>query len=114
MKYKMLRLYAVAATVVSLSFFATGCAQKTVRTDDEAASAAAAATRGEAMGAEESLSASASSRAQDAFSEGRTSRAMLPVYFDFDQSNIRSDQKGRIDGNAYYLKTSLLVFAEEK
>jgi len=36
--------------------------------------------------------------------EGRTSPPMLPIYFDFDKSNIRKDQISRMEGNAGYLK----------
>lgn len=35
--------------------------------------------------------------------EGRTSGPMLPVYFDFDNSEIRKDQATRIQGNADFL-----------
>ncbi len=38
--------------------------------------------------------------------EGRTTGPMLPVYFNFDQSNIRQDQRGRIEDNAQYLKNN--------
>ncbi len=119
MKYEMIRVLTVGAVVVSLSFFATGCAQKTVRTDGQSAGQTSGQANGqamanqqdggEAMGAEESLSsATSSSRATETntYSEGRTSGELLPVYFDFDQSGIRNDQRGRIDGNAYYLKNN--------
>jgi len=36
--------------------------------------------------------------------EGRTSAPMKPVYFDYDKSGIRADQRSRIEGNAAYLK----------
>jgi peptidoglycan-associated lipoprotein len=36
--------------------------------------------------------------------EGRTSAPLLPIYFDFDKSNIRQDQKVRLEKNAAYLK----------
>jgi peptidoglycan-associated lipoprotein len=36
--------------------------------------------------------------------EGRTSAPLLPVYFDFDKSNIRQDQRARLGKNAEYLK----------
>ena len=100
----MFRVGAVSILVVSLSFFATGCAKKTVRSDEGAAGASA--QRSEGMGAEESLSAAAASRGQGAYSEGRTSLELLPVYFDFDKSNIREDQTARVDGNAKYMKNN--------
>ena len=39
-------------------------------------------------------------------SEGRTSEGMLPVYFDFDASDIRKDQVPRVEANADFLKDS--------
>jgi len=36
--------------------------------------------------------------------EGRTSAPMKPVYFDYDKSNIRTDQLSRMAHNADYLK----------
>lgn len=39
-----------------------------------------------------------------AMAEGRTSAGLLPVYFDFDKYNIRSDQPSRLDQNAKWLK----------
>lgn len=39
-------------------------------------------------------------------SEGRTSGPMLPIYFDFDSSNIRQDQVDRAITNADFLKAN--------
>jgi peptidoglycan-associated lipoprotein len=39
-----------------------------------------------------------------AMTEGRTSAVLLPVYFDFDKYNMRSDQTSRLDQNAKWLK----------
>ena len=36
--------------------------------------------------------------------EGRTNGPMLPIYFDFDKSNIRDDQVQRLEANAAFLK----------
>ena len=36
--------------------------------------------------------------------EGRTSPGMVPVYFDFDKSNIRQDQVARIQSDADFMK----------
>ncbi len=36
-------------------------------------------------------------------SEGRTSEGMLPVYFDFDSSDVRKDQVPRVEANAEFL-----------
>ncbi|HER62464.1 MAG TPA: peptidoglycan-associated lipoprotein Pal [Desulfobacteraceae bacterium] len=35
---------------------------------------------------------------------GRSSEQLLPIYFDFDQASIRSDQFSRLEHNADYLK----------
>lgn len=37
---------------------------------------------------------------------GRSSMQMLPIYFDFDQASIRSDQFTRLEQNATYLKNN--------
>lgn len=39
-----------------------------------------------------------------AMGEGRTSAGLLPVYFDLDEYNMRSDQTSRLDQNAKWLK----------
>jgi peptidoglycan-associated lipoprotein len=38
-------------------------------------------------------------------SEGRTSQGMLPVYFDFDSSDIKKDQVSRVQVNADFIKS---------
>lgn len=96
------RFLAVTTLVTSLSLMAGGCAKKTMRTEEGGVDA-----DGErmAMGSEESLDAKAWQRdGAHKVLEGRTSDPMLPVYFDFDKSNIRSDQVSRIRKNASYLK----------
>ncbi|MGB3209565.1 MAG: OmpA family protein [Desulforhopalus sp.] len=55
---------------------------------------------GEAMGVEESLDSKPLG-----ISEGRTTEGMLPVYFDFDSSDIRNDQVPRIQVNADFINT---------
>lgn len=104
----------MVAMVASLSLILTGCGQQQVKVSDEGMSEATApveeasiAAEANAIGTVEPLHTPV---AQDQsltaeYSEGRTSPEMLPIYFDFDQSNIRDDQRGRIDGNAYYLDT---------
>jgi peptidoglycan-associated lipoprotein len=37
-------------------------------------------------------------------SEGRTHSPMLPIYFDYDSSSIRGDQRARIEKNAAFLR----------
>jgi peptidoglycan-associated lipoprotein len=56
------------------------------------------ADSGEAIGAEESLDSKSLG-----IMEGRTSGPMLPVYFDFDSSDVRGDQVSRIQVNADFL-----------
>jgi len=46
---------------------------------------------------------------KEEFLEGRTSGPLLPIYFDFDKSNIREDQRARIEKNASFLKQNLAV-----
>jgi peptidoglycan-associated lipoprotein len=41
--------------------------------------------------------------------EGRTSAPLLPIYFDFDKSNIKEDQRARIEKNAAFLKQNQAV-----
>lgn len=50
----------------------------------------------------------ASARESDEYKKthGRSSEQMLPIYFDFDQASIRSDQFSRLEQNADYLKNN--------
>ncbi len=57
--------------------------------------------KAEAMGPVESLDAKPLG-----ISEGRTSEGMLPVYFDFDSSDIRKDQTSRLEVNAEFIKNN--------
>ena len=41
--------------------------------------------------------------------EGRTNAPLLPIYFDFDKSNIRQDQRDRIEKNAEFLANNKTV-----
>lgn len=54
---------------------------------------------GEGMGAPESLDSKSLG-----ILEGRTDGPMLPVFFDFDSSEIRGDQVPRVENNAEFLK----------
>lgn len=38
--------------------------------------------------------------------EGRTTKGMFPVYFDFDKSDIRQDQIKRMEANADFIKSN--------
>lgn len=87
----------VKATVLALCMgvMMSGCAKKAAETPtgDKMAKAPA-----------ESLETAASD-----ILEGRTSAPMLPVYFDFDKSDIRADQVERVENNASFLKKSSTV-----
>jgi peptidoglycan-associated lipoprotein len=80
----------LCVSVMTLS----GCGSKT-NSDD----AMKAADTGEAMGVEESLDS-----VPRGTSEGRTSEGMLPVYFNFDSSDVSGDQVPRIEVNADFSK----------
>jgi peptidoglycan-associated lipoprotein len=74
----------------------SGCAKDKV--SDEAMKPS---TDKAAMGKEEPLESK-----PIGISEGRTSEGMLPVYFDFDSSDIRKDQVPRVEANADFLTTN--------
>ncbi|HBI15402.1 MAG TPA: peptidoglycan-associated lipoprotein Pal [Desulfobulbaceae bacterium] len=86
----------VLATVLALCLgvMMSGCAKKAVETPGDKG----------AKGPAESLETAASD-----ILEGRTSAPMLPVYFDFDKSDIRADQVERVENNADFLKKSSTV-----
>ncbi|MEJ2134338.1 MAG: OmpA family protein [Desulfofustis sp.] len=79
--------------ILSLIIF-SGCAKDKVSDEEMKPS-----TDKAAMGKEEPLESK-----PIGISEGRTSEGMLPVYFDFDSSDIRQDQVTRIEANADFLK----------
>lgn len=83
-----------ALMILSLIFI-SGCAKD--KATDEAMKPS---TDSAAMGKEESLESKSIG-----ISEGRTSEGMLPVYFDFDSSDIRDDQVERVEANAAFLKS---------
>lgn len=82
----------VCISVMTLS----GCGSKT-KTDD----GMKVADTGEAMGVEESLDS-----VPRGTSEGRTSEGMLPVYFNYDSSDISGEQVSRIEVNADFSKSN--------
>lgn len=112
---RTLWLILVIAVAFGLAFSVSGCGKKKV-TDEEMA--AAMEDTGpkpgepgyekiyeESMAAkEESLEAQAGMEKEGKYLEGRTTGPFLPIYFDFDKSNIREDQRGRIEKNADFLK----------
>ena len=82
----------LCVSVMTLS----GCGSKT-NSDD----AMKVADTGEAMGVEESLDS-----VPRGTSEGRTSEGMLPIYYNFDSSDVSSDQVSRIEVNADFSKSN--------
>ncbi len=113
---KTLWLMLIVAISVGLTFSVSGCAKKKVTAGDEMGAVVeeTAPKPGdtdfkkiyeESMAAKtESLDDQAAMEKANEFLEGRTSGPLLPVYFDFDKSNIREDQRARIDKNAAFLK----------
>ncbi len=89
------RVLLPALLIVSLVFI-SGCAKKEKASDE----AMQPSTDKAAMGKEEPLESK-----PIGISEGRTSEGMLPVYFDFDSSDVRNDQVSRIETNAAFLKS---------
>lgn len=75
--------------------FVSGCAKDKVSDEEMKPS-----TDKDAMGKEESLESK-----PIGISEGRTSEGLLPVYFDFDSSDIRNDQVSRIEANGDFLSS---------
>jgi len=92
-KVKVLLPLLVCAAIMTLS----GCGSKT-----DTDKALKTGDQGEAMGAEESLDSKPLG-----ISEGRTTEGMLPIYFDFDSSEIRADQVARIQVNADFTKSNM-------
>ncbi|MEW6428576.1 MAG: peptidoglycan-associated lipoprotein Pal [Thermodesulfobacteriota bacterium] len=96
------------ALVASLAL-ASGCAKKTVKSEETAATTppvAAPMPSDRGVGTDESLSGNPYEMGKYKISEGRTSAPLLPVYFDFDRSTIRDDQQNRMVGNADYMKSN--------
>lgn len=93
MMWSKIRVLLPALMVLSLVVL-SGCAKDKAKDAELKPS-----TDSAAMGKEEPLESK-----PIGISEGRTSEGMLPVYFDFDSSDIRSDQVSRIETNAEFLK----------
>ncbi len=112
---RMLLLMMFAAVALVLALGVSGCAKKKVSAEEEmgAATEETALKPGdpgyekiyeEGMASkEESLEAQAAMEKEPEVLEGRTSAPLLPIYFDFDKSNIREDQRARIIKNATFL-----------
>ncbi|MBW1635557.1 MAG: OmpA family protein [Deltaproteobacteria bacterium] len=95
MKVEKLLSVLLCVSVIALS----GCGSKKAATDD----AMTAKTDTEALGAEESLDSKPLG-----ISEGRTTEGMLPVYFNYDSSEIKTDQVTRIEVNSEFIKKATM------
>jgi peptidoglycan-associated lipoprotein len=113
---KLFRVFVVVALVSFMSFFAVGCAKKKVVSEPEVSSTRTTGTvedqgtaaRGiyETGMAAESESLDTEAQVEEEIYpvlEGRSSGPLLPIYFDFDKSDIREDQRDRIEGNSQFL-----------
>ena len=114
---RTLWLMLIVVITLGIAFSVSGCAKKKVTDEGEMGAAVeeAAPEPGEpgyekiyeeSMAAkEESLEAQAAVMEKEhEILEGRTSAPLLPIYFDFDKSNIRENQRARIEKNALFLK----------
>lgn len=119
MKNGIMQYLTMACVAVSLAIFTGGCAKQTVQSDKDMAGSKVVAApavqsvvkadTGAGMGKEESLASKWIGGDSGAVLEGRTTAPMLPVYFDFDKSDIRADQNERIKKNADLLIGSAKV-----
>lgn len=89
-KIKALLPVMLCVSIMTLS----GCGSKS-----ETDQALKVEDKGEAMGVVEPLDSKPLG-----ISEGRTTEGMLPVYFDFDSSDVKRDQVPRVEVNAEFIK----------
>jgi peptidoglycan-associated lipoprotein len=104
MKRESARVWLVVLMAACLTMMVGGCAKKCVKVGEGMETVAAPIVKSEGMGQEESLASRAVEQDAGAVLEGRTSAPMLPVYLDFNKSNIRTDMQGRVEANAAFLK----------
>ena len=105
--------------LISLAFFlvlnVSGCSKKKVTDEEMGVGVEDTAPKPgdpgyekiyeEGMAKDESLDAQAAMHGKThEVLEGRTSAPLLPVYFDFDKSNIKAEQRDRLEKNAAMLK----------
>jgi peptidoglycan-associated lipoprotein len=100
---RIFRTLVVVASVIFLSFLASGCTQKKSQIDVTSVPVESMKdTEGEAAEVEPLESKPLVEEEPDIL-EGRTNAPMLPIYFDFDKSHIREDQRHRLQKNADYI-----------
>ena len=111
---KTFRLILFMVIAFCLAFNVSGCSKKKVADDEMGVGVEDTAPKPgepgyekiyeEGMAKDESLDSQAmQGKAHDVL-EGRTSAPLLPIYFDFDKSNIKAEQRDRLEKNAAMLK----------
>jgi len=110
------RFFVAISMAVAVSAVVSGCAEKTVQVPQSTDTPKVEAVETpevkpivrepvQPIGSEEPLySEPVDELSNLQILEGRSTGPMLPVYFDFDQSVIRQDQKGRMAKNAAFIK----------
>ena len=117
MRGKILQVLCVGGLIASVSFFTVGCAKKPVSSEANGDAVSTSTTdtstttvdTGDTAGSYESIDSgedSAAAGMEYKIIEGRTHEGLLPIYFDFDTSNVRADQKVRLEGNAEFLNSN--------
>ncbi len=114
MKGDIFRLLIAVSMLTSFALLSSGCGKSTVPSDEmkpadqqqDVTGTGTKADVGEGMGEVEPIDSTYVEPEKFSISEGRTNGPMLPVYFDFDKSNIRDDQKARLEGNGDFLEAN--------
>lgn len=119
MRGNIFKVLCLAGLIASMSLFSAGCSKQAVVSDGEGDSASSSTTEtstptpsdtADTAGSYEPIeSAPEAGTDVKRIVEGRTHEGLLPIYFDFDKSNIRDDQKGRMETNAVFLKADRSV-----
>ncbi len=104
MKRDLVRWLQVVTVITTFAFLAGGCAKKAVTDKGAEPPVTMKADTGEGKGSKESLDSKGyDPNAAGNILEGRTHAPMVPVYFDFDKSDIRADQQSRIKKDGDFL-----------
>lgn len=122
MKKEIMKIFTLTVLIALLSLIVVGCAQQTkvrppaeeistpvtvapVQPAEEEPAEAAADTGDSSVEPLETSVAQADEGGSEAMGgSGRSSRGLVSIYFDFDKSNIREDQRENIEGNANVIK----------
>ncbi len=105
---KYVRFAAMLSFAATFALFTTGCSQQTTKPQDSSVSGANSNQQASQTpnGSEERIDSTPSNQSHFAILEGRTTGPMLPIYFDFDKSGIKADQKNQLEKNAKYMKSA--------